>query len=402
MVNFKEEIAALKAKGLQRKMRFIASANDRYITLDGKKVLMFTSNNYLGLAADPEVIKVTMEKAREYGIGPGTSRLLSGNVRLYDELEAEFANLVGKEAAIFFSTGYMTNEGMFTVLMDPFTSEFPLPYAKNSGVIISDKDNHASIISGVRLSSAERKIFKHNDMVDLEKILRSLPAKKRKLIVTEGSFSLEGVLCPLPEIVDLAKKYDAITLIDDAHGIGILGKRGGGTAEHFGLQKDVDIIMGSCSKALGGMGGFVAGEKRLIDYFRIAMRAYMYSSPVSVCVAAGLKKAVEITKTAADRRKKLLDNYDYLYKKLTALGFTIWGDQTVPSLPLILGNEAIAVKLNKALFKEGIYVESFRWPAVPLGTARIRIVPMSTHKKEHLDKLVKGLGKIGKEMKLIK
>ena len=371
------------------------------VIVNGKSVVMFSSNNYLGLSGEPEVVAAASKAVEIFGIGPGTSRLLSGNIRIYEELEEELAKMVGKEASIFFSTGYMANEGLFKVLMDPFASSFPFPYEKGSGTIVSDEDNHNSIVTGCRLSTAERLTFKHNDMKDLERVLASLSKERRKLIVTEGSFSLEGVLSPLPKIVQLAEKYNAMTLIDDAHGVGVLGENGGGTAEYYGLQDKIDVIMGSCSKALGGMGGFVAADKRLIEYFKVASRSYMYSSPVSACVAYGLKESVRLSMEGKARRKKLHDNYRYLFDKISALGYEILGDGTVPVLPIMLHDENIAVRANKLLFEKGVYVESFRWPAVPEGTARMRIVPMAHHEQKHLDKLVKALEETGKELKIL-
>jgi len=378
-----------------------SSPADAEVIVNGKSVIMFSSNNYLGLSGEPGVTAAASAAIKTFGIGPGTSRLLSGNIRIYEELEAELAKMVGKEASIFFSTGYMANEGLFKVLMDPFASSFPLPYEKGSGTIVSDEDNHNSIVTGCRLSTSARVTFKHNDMKDLERVLVSLPEERRKLIVTEGSFSLEGVLCPLPAIVKLAEKYNAMTLIDDAHGVGVLGENGGGTAEYYGLQDKVDVIMGSCSKALGGMGGFVAADKRLIEYFRVASRSYMFSSPVSACIAYGLKESTRIAIEDKARRKKLYDNYKYLYGKITALGYEVLGDGTVPVLPIMLHDENIAVRANKLLFEKGVYVESFRWPAVPEGTARMRIVPMAHHEQKHLDKLVIALEEAGKELKII-
>lgn len=391
-----------KKEGIYPEKRTVeTSPGEPEVIVDGKKVLMFSSNNYLGLSGEKSVTDATLEGAKKFGIGPGTSRLLSGNIKIYEELEELLARMVGKESAIFLTTGYMTNESLFRVVMDPYTSAYPIPYKKGSGVIISDEDNHASIINGTRLTSAERVVFKHNDMKDLEKVLKKFPLSRRKLIVTEGSFSLEGVLCPLPEIVELAKKYNAMTMIDDAHGVGVLGKNGGGTAEYYDVIKDVDIIMGSCSKALGGMGGFVAGKKELIEYFRIATRSYMYSSPVSACVTYGLKEAVSLSLVGNDRREKLYSNYHYLAKELKTLGFEILGDGRVPVVPLMIHDEKLAVKMNKALFEKGIYVESFRWPAVPEGQARIRIVPMAHHTKEHLDALIVALKEVGRELKII-
>lgn len=385
-------VSFLEDEGLYPEIRSITSSpTEPEVIANGSRVLMFCSNNYLGLATDQAVVEATINSVREFGIGPGTSRLLSGNIAIYEELESELAHLVGKESALYFSTGFAANEGLFKVLMDPFVSSYPVPYAKNSGVIFSDADNHSSLVSGMKLSSAEKIIYKHNNIEDLKNKLSAASPAKRKLIVTEGVYSLDGTVSPLPEIVRLSEEYNAITLIDDAHGIGVLGDEGGGTAEYHNVKGQIDIIMASCSKALGGMGGFIAGKEKIIDYFRIASRPFIYSSPVSVCVASGLLKAIKICRNEKDRRKKLFSNYEYLKKQLLANEFLVLGDGAVPVIILKVGTEKNAVRINKLFFQNGIYIECFRWPAVPEGEAKIRIVPMATHRQEHLDKLVQAM-----------
>lgn len=375
------------------------SAGEPEVSIDGKKYLMFCSNNYLGLGGRPEVINKASKALEAHGIGPGTSRLLSGNLDLHEELEKEVADLVGKEACITFPTGFSTNIGLFPALLDSFIENYP--YKDGEWIVFSDEDNHASIVDGIRASKAKREIFRHNDIKDLEEKLLKYAIGAKKIIVTEGTFSLEGILAPLPEIAKLAEKYNAIILIDDAHGVGVLGKRGGGTAEHFGLQDEIDMIMGSFSKALGGLGGFVAGSKDIVDYLRINVRPYMYSSPIPGVITAGLLEAVKICKNEPELRKKLWENYKYLKENLEKRGFHVMGDGTDPVLPIMIKDENKAVELSKKLFEKGIYIQAFRWPAVPEGTARLRIVVMSTHKKEHLDKLIESLGEVGKEIKII-
>ncbi|RJQ32083.1 MAG: aminotransferase class I/II-fold pyridoxal phosphate-dependent enzyme [Actinobacteria bacterium] len=383
----------IKGSGLYPKIKTVAKGSTQpIITIDNKDYINFCSNNYLGLSTHPEVIQSSIEAAREHGIGPGTSRLLSGNLALLEELELKVSQLVQTEAAITIPTGYIANSGIISALLDPmfFTSD----YKRGSGILISDESNHASIADGYRQSYTKLAVFKHNDLTDLEEKLSNVDKEEPKLIVTEGVFSLEAELAPLPGIVELAKKYGAMVLIDDAHSIGILGDNGGGTVQHFGLEGQVDIIMGSFSKALGGMGGFLAGKKELIDYLRITLRPYIYSSPISAPVAGGLIKAIELSINDNSLRQKLFSNYNYIYDKIKLLNFDILGNGVSPVLPLMLYDDMKAVSASEKLFNKGILIESFRSPAVPPNTARMRIVPTALHEQEHLDVLIEALSGI--------
>jgi len=370
------------------------------VIINGKKVLMFSSNNYLGLALHPKVIAKAKEALEKHGLGPGGSRFLCGNIDILDELDKETAELVGTEDAVTLPTGYMANVAVFKAIMDPIIGIFP--YRKGEGVIFSDEFNHGSIVDGCRLSYAEKVIFRHNDLSDLEKKLKRSSLRRHKMIVTEGVFSPWGEFAPLPEILELAKKYNAVFMVDDAHGVGAVGKTGGGAVEHFGLRGQVDIVMGSFDKALGGMGGFLASGKKLAEHLRVAARPNILSSAVSGVLAGGLIEAIKICRSeeGIKLRSQLSANADYLRKNFNALGFKIVGNGEVPVTPVFIGEESKSIRLADRLLEYGIYSPSFRWPAVPKGESRIRITPMATHKKEHLDALLHAFGKVKEEFKL--
>lgn len=364
--------------------------------IENKKCLMFSSNNYLGLSKNSSAIQAAKEGLDKHGLGPGGSRFLCGNIDVLLELDKKTAELVGFEDAITYPTGYMANIAIFESLMDPFIAG--MPYKKGSGYIISDNFNHGSIVEGCKLSSAKKVIYKHNDLKDLEKKLSSLPKYKNKLLVTEGVFSPEGRLSPLPDIVGLAKKYRASVMVDDAHGIGVFGKNGGGTVQHFGLENEVDILMGSYDKALGGMGGFLAGKKELVEYLRIVSRPYVFSSAISGGMASGLLEIIRIVKSKEGQtlRKRLFDNTAYLREELRKRGFKILGDDKISVVPVLVGDEQKAILFANELYKEGVFLPSFRWPAVPKGMSRLRVTPMASHTRENLDVLVGAFEKVDK------
>ena len=366
---------------------------------DGKKVLMFSSNDYLGLSMRPEVIEDAMRGLEKHGIGPGGSRFLCGNVDLLDELDKKTAQLVETEDAITFPTGYMANNGVFQAVMDPFFGSLPFP--KASGIIFSDEYNHGSIVEGCRLSYAKKIIFRHNDVDDLRRRLLEHNDKYPKMIITEGVFTPHGVISPLKEIVKLSKEFNAILMVDDAHGVGVLGKKGGGTIQYLGLQGQVDIIMGSFDKALGGMGGFLAGKKKIIDHFRISSKPYMLSSAVPAVMAAGLIKSINLCMSEDSAREKLFSNANYIRKSLMNIGYRIIGDDSVPVILAYIGDEVKSIKFSNRIFEKGLYCPSFRWPVVPEGESRMRITPMVTHTEEHLKSLVRIFDEVGKEMNII-
>lgn len=390
----------LKKEGLTPTFYHIESAGtEPEAIINGRRCLIFSSNNYLGLSMDPEIVQKAEEALKKHGLGPGGSRFLCGNIDILEKLDYETARLVEAEDAITFPTGHMANLAIFKALMDPVIGVFP--YKKGSGLIFSDEFNHGTIVDGCRLSYAKKVIFQHNDIQDLQKKISRVSRKCHKMIVTEGVFSPEGELSPLPEIVKIAREYNAILMLDDAHGVGVLGERGGGTVQYFGLQGQVDVIMGSFDKALGGMGGFLAGDKNLIEYLRIVSRPYIFSSAISGVLAGGLIKAIEICKNNSELRKKLFDNANYLRRHLQEMGFQLFGSKQVPVVPVLIGDEVIGIKFSERLFKRGIYIPCFRWPAVLKGKSRIRVTPMATHTKQHLDTLLAVFEKTGRELELI-
>lgn len=401
MQNIFEFSDYLKKENIAPVFHHIESAStEPEVLIDGKKYLMFASNNYLGLSTSPEIIEASSEALKKHGLGPGGSRFLCGNIDILEKLDKKVAELVETEDAITFPTGYMANLGVFKAVMDPLMNGFP--YKKGAGIIFSDEFNHGTIVDGCQLSSAKKIVFKHNDVQDLRDKLSKAPNKSHKMIVTEGVFSPEGGLGALNEIVDLANEFQAVLMVDDAHGIAVMGEKGGGTVQHLGLQNKVDIIMGSFDKALGGMGGFLAGRKELIGYLKTVCRPYIFSSAVSGVMAGGMIKAIEIVQERKELREKLFENSNYLRKGLKDLGFTVWGDGEVAVAPVIIGDESKAINFAEQVFKKGVFSPVFRWPAVPKNTSRARVTPMATHTREHLDRLLEVFEEVGKDVKLIK
>lgn len=393
----------IKKEGIYPLYRiFDTPGTEPIVSTDGREISMFSSNNYLGLATNKRVIADAEKQLKIHGCGPGGSRFLCGNISILEELDRVVAETVGKEDAITFPTGYMANLAIFNALMDPFMAG--MPYTKGSGVIFSDENNHATIVDGCRLSSAKKEIFKHNDIKDLEKKLKKYSKSKHKLIVTEGVFSLDGHFGKLKEISDLAKKYKCILMVDDAHGVGVVGPKGGGTPQELSVTNDIDILMGSFDKTIGCMGGYLAGNKKIIEYLRVVARPYMFSSAVPAVMAGGAIASLNIcrSKEGESLRKQLMDNSKYLRKKLEALGYQIMGDGTISVLPVVIGDENKAAIFSDRLLEKGIFLPCFRWPAVAKGTARARVTVMATHTKSELDNLAAIFETVGRELKVIK
>lgn len=369
------------------------------ITINGKKYLTFCSNNYLGLANHEEIKKAVIEGVKQYGVGSGSTRLLSGTLDVQVDFEKKLAEFFGFSDSITFSSGFLASVGVVRMLIDPFPY-FKLPFDNKEGIIISDELNHASMIDAVRLSHAERAIYKHNNMNDLERLL-SQNKKKKKLIITDAVFSMDGDLADLKGIAKLAKEYDAIIYIDDAHGTGVLGPHGEGTAHHLGIEKEIDVIMGSFTKAWGSIGGFVVTKtKELADYLRVTARSYIFSDPILPGVVAGLIKALEIIRNGDELRKKTLDNAKYLRDELKKIGFEVLGNM-LPIVPPLLRSEKNAINFSKKLLDVGILAPAVRRPAVPEGKERLRLTTMATHTKLQIDYLLENMEKIGKELKII-
>lgn len=366
-----------------------------------KKVLMFSSNSYLGLTNHPDVVNSAIEAIKKYGVGSSGSRMLSGNLKVHRDFEKAIAKFKGGEDAIVWPSGYSANIGIITAIMN-LPKIGPSDFLSKKNVILSDELNHASIIDGSKMSGQKKVIYKHCDIDDLEKKLKKYK-RRRKLVVTDSVFSMDGDIAPVDKIVPLCKKYNAILMIDEAHATGVLGKTGRGACEYFNLKpgKDIEIVMGTCSKALGVNGGFVVGEKYLIDYLRIASRSYIFSTATSPATSAALIATLKVIDSNPEIIKKMWENAEYLRSGFNDLGFDTITSQT-QIIPVFIGEEEKAIKFARDLFEEGIFAPCVRWPAVEKDKARIRFTITAEHTKEQMDYLLDKMESIGKKLQIIK
>ncbi|MDW8114406.1 MAG: pyridoxal phosphate-dependent aminotransferase family protein [candidate division WOR-3 bacterium] len=350
----------------------IESEASNWVTINGEQYLMLGSNNYLGLTNDPRVKEAAIEAVQKYGTGCTGSRFLNGTLDLHLELEEKLAKFFKKDDCIVFSTGYQTNLGIISSLVG------------KKDYVITDKLDHASIIDGCKLSFGSVKRFSHNDMIGLERILKSLPKNSGKLIVVDGVFSMEGDLCDLPEIVRLKEKYNARLLLDEAHAVGVLGENGRGTAEHFGLEDKVDLIMGTFSKSFATIGGFVVGEKKVIAYIRHNARSLIFSASLPPASLGAVLKVLEIIQKEPERRENLWKITEKMRKGLKELDYDT-GNSVTPIIPIIIGEDMKTLKFWQALFKNKIFTNPVIPPAVPPNRSLIRTSYMATHKEEDID-----------------
>ncbi len=378
----------VKEMGLYTYFRCISSAQEPEVIMDGKKVIMLGSNNYLGLTNHPYVKEKAVEAVKKYGSGCAGSRFLNGTLEIHCELEEKLANFVRKESALVFSTGFQTNLGVISTI------------AGKGDIIYIDKANHASIIDGCRLSFGTVRKFRHNDINHLEKLVQEDGEEPGKLVVIDGVFSMEGDIFELPSLVDLAKKYNLKIMVDDAHGIGVLGKDGRGTAEHFNLEKEVDLIMGTFSKSLASVGGFIAGPKEVISWIKHKARTLIFSASPPPASVASVIAALEIIEKEPERRAKLWENTKFLMDGLKDLGFDIGNTQT-PIVPVIVGEDLMAFKMVQRLQELGVFANPVISPATPPGRALIRNSLMATHTKENIEKALDCFKKAGKELGII-
>lgn len=367
--------------------------------IEGRKMLMFSSNNYLGLSHHPEVIAASVDAVRKFGVGSDGSRLLSGNLSIHEEFEKKIALFKGGEAAIMWPSGYSANIGTITALMNPLKVS-ARHFLGFNGIIFSDELNHASIIDGIKMSRQKCVIYKHRDVDDLSAKMKWHPFRK-KLVVTDSVFSMDGDIAPLDKIAELCRKQGALLMIDEAHATGVLGAHGHGSLEHFKLRamEDVHIVLGTCSKALAATGGFVVGEQMLIDYLRVASRSYMFSTATTPAASAALVKILTIMERDGFLREQLWKNSRYLRGQFHAMGFDTLGSET-QIIPILIGSDVNAIKFSRELFKRGIYGPCVRWPAVQKGKARIRFTVMATHTKEQIDYLLKSCSEISRGLAL--
>ena len=373
--------------GLYPYFRVIESAKDPEVIISGRKMIMVGSNNYLGLTNHPKVKEAAIEAVKKYGSGCAGSRFLNGTLDIHVALEAKLARFMRKDAALIFSTGFQVNLGVISALIG------------KDDIIIIDKMDHASIIDGCRLSYGEVKKFRHNDMADLKRVLEE-NKNKGKLIIVDGVFSMEGDIAKLPDIVELAKKYDARLMVDDAHGIGVLGKTGRGTAEHFGLEDEVDLIMGTYSKSLASIGGFISGDSDIVHYIKHFARALIFSASPPPASVAAVSAALDIIENEPERRARLWKNTNRMLKGLRELGFET-GPSETPIIPVIVGDNELAFKMAMMMQEEGVFANVAVSPAVPNGKALIRTSYMATHTDEHLDIVLSAFEKTGRALGLI-
>ena len=385
---FRRELQVIEEQGLTRKLRLFSTGNESEVVMNGKKFLLFSSNNYLGLATDSRLKKKATEGISKYGTGAGGSRLTTGNFDIHEQLESEIADFKKTEAAIVFSSGYLANVGVISSVM------------KAGDTIFSDAWNHASIIDGCRLSKAKTIVYEHADMVDLERKLRQSHGDGMKLIVTDGVFSMDGDIAPLPKIVELAKEYKAYIMIDDAHATGVLGNDGRGTADYFGLKEEIDFTVGTLSKAIGAEGGFVSTSSIAKNYLLNNARSFIFQTALSPSAIEAAREGISIIQNEPERRKQLLKNAQYLRLKLEESGFVIKEGET-PIISLIIGGSHEAMQFSAKLMDEGVFIPAIRPPTVPKGSSRLRITVMATHTIEQLDMVISKIKKIGKEMGIV-
>lgn len=374
----------LMSIGMYPYFRVIESAQDPEVTIGGRRMIMVGSNNYLGLTNHPEVKEAAIEAIRKYGSGCAGSRFLNGTLDIHVKLEEKLAHFMRKEAALVFSTGFQVNLGVISALV-----------GKNDTVVI-DKMDHASIIDGCRLSHGEVKKFRHNDMADLDRVLGDANGKGR-LVVVDGVFSMEGDIANLPEILKVARRHGAGVMVDDAHGIGVLGATGRGTAERFGLEDKVDLVMGTYSKSLASIGGFIAGGEDIIHYIKHSARSLIFSASPPPSTVASVSAALDIIEREPERIQRLWDNTGYMLKGFKALGFDT-GHSETPIIPVIVGDDEAAFRMAMMLHDEGVFANVAVSPAVPAGKALIRTSYMATHTREHLDRVLEAFSKVGKAL----
>jgi 8-amino-7-oxononanoate synthase len=366
----------------------ISSEQDTKVTVRGKEMIMIGSNNYLGLTSHPQVKQAAIDAIKMYGSGCTGSRFLNGTLDIHEELERRLAQFMNKEAALVFSTGFQTNLGTISALVN------------KGDYIIMDRSDHASIVDGCRLSFGKVLKFRHSNMSDLKRVLSSLPKNSGKLIIVDGVFSMEGDIAKLPDIVDLAKKYHARVMVDDAHSIGVLGENGRGTAEHFGLEDEVDVIMGTFSKSFASIGGFIAGSEEVIHYVKHFSRALIFSASPPPSAVATVSKALDIIMAEPQRRKHLWQITHRMHRGFRELGFDI-GDTETPIIPIMVGENLKTFKFWKMLFDQGLFANTAISPAVPPGTARIRTSYIATHTDAQMDRVLEVFEKVGKKMGVI-
>ena len=375
------ERTTLEQAGLRRHLRTVRSAPTGTINLDGRDAVLLGSNNYLGLSTHPQVITAAIEATRIFGTGASGSRLISGNSELYTTLEANLAKTKNTEAALVFSSGYAANTSIIPIL------------AGEDDLILSDALNHASIIDGCRLSRATKKVYRHCDIAHLKALLSESATFRRRLIVTDGVFSMDGDITPLPDIYEVATQYEAMLLVDDAHGFGVLGKDGSGTVAHFGLEGTDIIRMGTLSKAVGALGGYIAGSRVLVELLINKARGFIFTTGLPPATLAAANAALDVIRSSPELRQRLFSHARCLKTALTNLGYALLPSET-QILPVVLGSPQRATSIANALLAEGVFAPAIRPPAVPPDTSRLRLTVMATHTEAEIQQAIAGFAAV--------
>jgi 8-amino-7-oxononanoate synthase len=359
-----EELEQLEQSGLHRKLRRVGGRQGPRMSVDGHDIVMLAGANYLDLAADPRVLKASAQAVEAFGCAAGGARLISGNLELHEDLESELARFVGSEACLLFSTGYMANLGVITTLAGP------------NDVLVSDKLNHASIIDACRLSRAETRTFRHNDVQDFHDVVKGLDGFRRRILIVDGVFSMEGDVAPLDQIVPIARQYDMLVVVDDAHGIGVLGEHGGGTAQQFGVE--CDLVIGNLGKAFGSFGAFVACSETMREYLVNRCRTFIFTCSLPAGPIAAARAALAVCQGEPERKLALLARAKQLRAGLRQSGYDT-GHSSSHIVPAIVGDSRVATELCERALDRGVFVQAIRYPSVPRATARLRFAPMATH-----------------------
>jgi 8-amino-7-oxononanoate synthase len=376
------------ALGIYPYFKAISGLNGTHVIVDGRDMIMVGSNNYLGLTTHPKVKAAALKALEEYGTSCSGSRFLNGTLDIHERLEASLARFMGKEAAQVFSTGFLTNQGVIA------------PLIGRTDTVIIDRLVHASIVEGVRLGFGKVGRFRHSDVDSLRRNLEACPENHGKMVIVDGVYSMEGDIAPLSEIVAVSKEFGARVMVDDAHGIGVLGKTGRGTLEHFGLSDQVDLVMGTFSKSFASLGGFIAGEARIIHYIKHHSRALIFSAAMPPSAIAAVQAALEVIETEPEIRERLWENTAFFANGITSLGFETGPTQT-PIVPIIIGDDLRTAFFWKRLLDYGVFTNCVVAPGVPDGQQRIRMCCMATHTTEDLEKVIEACGLVGREMGVI-
>lgn len=383
-----EQLDDMKKEGVFRELIPLESKQGSKVTIKGKRVIQLSSNNYLGLTDHPRLKKAAIKAVEEYGVGTGSVRTIAGTLSMHNDFEQKLADFKHTEASLVFQSGFTTNQGVLSSILG------------DKDVVISDELNHASIIDGIRLTKAARKIYKHSDMDSLEAALKESGDYRTRLVVTDGVFSMDGDIAPLPEIVELAEKYNALVMVDDAHASGVLGKNGRGTVNHFGLDGRVHIQVGTLSKAIGVLGGYVASTDTLRQYLIHHGRPFLFSTSHPPAVTAACSAAIDVLLEEPELIKKLWDNSQFFKKGLEGLGFNT-GKSETPITPVITGEGPKAHQLSDKLFENGVFAQGIAFPTVAKGAARVRTIVTAQHSREELEEALNAFEKAGRELNLI-